>query len=102
MNLPLLLSIINRSEPAIGGRAFGKMLAEDVRGHRRYPHRDFAKKAALLEKMKPQVAKMVDDFAREILSLIGFDENDIEAYRVAANEAFRAALPASNGSAMVH
>jgi hypothetical protein len=79
-----------------------QFLVSGITKHPRYPRLNVEKDAALLVRAKEIAVNIFRDIAENTLPKLDFDARSIEVYQKAALKAFRDALPASNGSAMVH
>lgn len=80
--LGAFLKIFDPTNPAVGGQAFATLLVGDVTRHPKWPHRSSSEHelvAAVIDRSK----KLVADFL-VLLPPLGFDEDEIEAFRRSA------------------
>jgi hypothetical protein len=97
-----IFPMFDRMTPRRSGELAGEFLVSGITKHPRYPRLNVEKDAALLARAKEIAANIFREIAEITLPKLDFDARSIEVYHSAALKAFRDALPASNGSAMVH
>jgi hypothetical protein len=102
IDLEEIFPMFDRMTPRRSGELVGESFVKTIQNSARYSRLDPVRDAELLTRMQDCVGETVRAVTENSLPGLGFDAKSIEVYRNAALKAFRAALPVSGGSAMVH
>jgi hypothetical protein len=97
-----MFPMFDRTAPRRSGELVGESFAKTIQSSACYSRLDPVRDAELLTRLQDCVRATVRSVAENSLPGLGFDARSIDVYQTAAIKAFRDALPASNGSAMVH
>lgn len=90
LNFTDVIAMLDPTEPAAAGRVWGYSLAASA--STKLDHMRDVQRIDAVRKLKNCAAEMVDVFAAQFLTQLGFEAHDIEIYRASALEAFGLAL----------
>jgi hypothetical protein len=101
MRLPDIVAMLDPSDPAKAGQMLGRAIAQISYDDPRVARRDLIEQAQFYESSKEAAAKMIDGF-EAIVTKLGFEASDIDAWRAAANGAYFDAFVMGRGLIAVH